>query len=70
MGGKIRHSKLKKVEHFYDLEANGIKYTVKLSEDGKLYVFTDRSMKILPHGNTIVVIGQEILWGQYDRKTR
>jgi len=56
MGGKIRSTKLTKIEHPYCLEADGKRFTVKIADDGSLHVFTDRPIRIYPYGPQTIVL--------------
>lgn len=56
MGGKIRHTKLSKTEHPYDLEASGVKWTVWIDENGDLDVRMDAGHTI----GVLVTGGQRV----------
>jgi hypothetical protein len=58
MGRKIRHTKLRKVEHPYDLESAGKKYTVKIDDNGKLHIFCNTTL-IIKGYTAIVILDQE-----------
>ena len=54
MGDRIRHTKLTKTEHPYDLEVSGKKWVVSIERDGSLTVEAKTGkLRIVPFGNTI-----------------
>jgi len=47
MGRKIRHTKLSKVSHPYDLEAAGKKWSIYIQPDGALEIYVGGARNII-----------------------